>query len=227
MSLEQGILLERHIQMFKQAHLSILSIYVVRLSNSREPLPSSAKGSYVSSRLLKLLLPLMPLSFLGDDDAERRTQGEVLLNAYNRELERRRLAAGARGVTLADEGMIKGRIIAIADTMCVSENEGYDDDDDSGDEFHYPGASPSETPRPSSSHTQGPDYFSQTPAIRAPDLTPALSQASEFRVPTHEAPQKVLTPRWTAPSPHQLHAQWERDINVSACRVASTSSSAE
>jgi hypothetical protein len=40
----------------------------------------------------------------GDDDGERRTQGEVLLNAYNRELERRRLAAGARGVAFADEG---------------------------------------------------------------------------------------------------------------------------
>jgi hypothetical protein len=42
---------------------------------------------------------------IGDEDYERRTQGEVLLNAYNRELERRRLAAGARGVPLAGEGM--------------------------------------------------------------------------------------------------------------------------
>jgi len=50
------------------------------------------------------------------------------------------------------------------------------------------------------------------------DLTPQLSQAPEFRVPTHEAPQKVLTPRWTPPTPHQVHAQWERDETVSDCR---------
>jgi len=50
------------------------------------------------------------------------------------------------------------------------------------------------------------------------DLTPQLSQAPEFRVPTHEAPQKVLTPRWTSPTPHQLHPQWERDENVLNCR---------
>jgi hypothetical protein len=35
---------------------------------------------------------------------ERRTQGEVLLNAYSRELERRRLAAGAQGLLIAGEG---------------------------------------------------------------------------------------------------------------------------
>jgi hypothetical protein len=155
----------------------------------------------------------------GDDDAERRTQGEVLLNAYNRELERRRLAAGARGVALADEGIFNE---LVCNPQLIywfrSEGEEYDDDDESGDEFHYPGASPAETPRPSSAYTQGADYFNQLPAIRALDLTPALSQASEFRVPTHEAPQKVLTPRWMAPTPHQLHAQWERDDNVSACR---------
>jgi hypothetical protein len=34
----------------------------------------------------------------GDDDAERKTQAEVLLNAYSRELERRRLDAGAQGL---------------------------------------------------------------------------------------------------------------------------------
>jgi len=34
----------------------------------------------------------------GDEDSERKTQAEVLLNAYSRELERRRLAAGADGL---------------------------------------------------------------------------------------------------------------------------------
>ena len=37
----------------------------------------------------------------GDNDSERRTQAEVLLNAYSRELERRRLAAGAAGINLS------------------------------------------------------------------------------------------------------------------------------
>jgi hypothetical protein len=34
----------------------------------------------------------------GDEDVERKTQAEVLLNAYSRELERRRLNAGANGL---------------------------------------------------------------------------------------------------------------------------------
>lgn len=40
----------------------------------------------------------------GDEDHERRTQAEVLLNAYSRELERRRLAAGAAGIPLSNDG---------------------------------------------------------------------------------------------------------------------------
>lgn len=35
---------------------------------------------------------------VGDDDSERKIQAEVLLNAYSRELERRRLSAGALGL---------------------------------------------------------------------------------------------------------------------------------
>ena len=41
----------------------------------------------------------------GDDNVERITQAEVLLNAYSRELERRRLAAGAQGLLLHGDGM--------------------------------------------------------------------------------------------------------------------------
>lgn len=40
---------------------------------------------------------------IGDDDSERKIQAEVLLNAYSRELERRRLSAGALGL-LAEHG---------------------------------------------------------------------------------------------------------------------------
>jgi hypothetical protein len=50
------------------------------------------------------------------------------------------------------------------------------------------------------------------------DLTPQLSQAPEFRVPTREAPQKVVTPHWTVPTPQTLTAQWERDEQVNQCR---------
>ncbi|KAI0375768.1 hypothetical protein BV20DRAFT_1032181 [Pilatotrama ljubarskyi] len=141
---------------------------------------------------------------LSDNDSERKIQAEVLLNAYNRELERRRLAAGAQGLLISGE-----------------DDADFDDDDDE-EEFHYPGASsPPLTARPSSIRSSTTDYFMRASGSgsRAPaDLTPHLSQAPEFRVPTHEAPQKVLTPRWTPPTPHQVHAQWERDESVSECR---------
>jgi len=38
----------------------------------------------------------------GDDDPDRKLQAEVLLNAYSRDLERRRLAAGAQGLSISD-----------------------------------------------------------------------------------------------------------------------------
>ncbi|THV08681.1 FYVE-domain-containing protein [Dendrothele bispora CBS 962.96] len=141
---------------------------------------------------------------LADEDMERRTQAEVLLNAYSRELERRRLAAGAQGL------LISGNDVDIDD-----------DGDESDEEFHYPGASPRpssirNTVRAASISSGTTDYFSRPESIRRPtDLTPQLSQAPDFRVPTHEAPQKVT--RWTAPSPHQIH-QWEKDEDVTQCR---------
>ncbi|KAH9850711.1 hypothetical protein C2E23DRAFT_297085 [Lenzites betulinus] len=145
---------------------------------------------------------------LGDEDPERRIQAEVLLNAYNRELDRRRLSAGSQGLLISGE-------------------DEYDfDDDDDEEEFRYPGApSPPLTARPPSLRSTTTDYFGRRASgsgSRAPaDLTPHLSQAPEFRVPTHEAPQKVLTPRWSPPTPHQVHAQWERDETVSQCRDCS------
>ncbi|KAJ7699954.1 hypothetical protein B0H17DRAFT_1158003 [Mycena rosella] len=138
---------------------------------------------------------------LGDEDPERKTQAEVLLNAYSRDLDRRRVAAGARGLLLSG-----------------TDDEVIEDDEDSDEEFHYPGSSPLDTIRPGSRSSGSTDYFTRPGVSRAPtDLTPQLSQAPDFRVPTHEAPQKVLAPRWS-PTPHQMHGQWERDETVHQCR---------
>ncbi|KAI0960004.1 hypothetical protein AcW1_004656 [Taiwanofungus camphoratus] len=138
---------------------------------------------------------------IGDDDMERKTQAEVLLNAYTRELERKRSSADAQGLLISGD----------------EDDELYDEDSD--DEFHYPGASTDDTPRPPSIRSSSTDYFYRPGTSRAPtDLTSHLSQAPDFRVPTHEAPQKVLTPRWTPPTPHPVHTQWERDETVSQCR---------
>lgn len=49
-------------------------------------------------------LALTKAAYLGDEDPERKTQAEVLLNAYSRELERRRLAADAQGLLLSTGG---------------------------------------------------------------------------------------------------------------------------
>lgn len=102
----------------------------------------------------------------------------------------------------------------------ISVEENYDEDDDDDDEeFHYPGSSPIDVVRTPSVRSMGTDYFTRSSTPRTlTDLTPHLSQAPDFRVPTHEAPQKVLTPRWTPPTPHQIHAQWERDETVTQCR---------
>lgn len=44
------------------------------------------------------------MTYPGDDDVERKTQAEVLLNAYSRELERRRLAARSQGLLFNTTG---------------------------------------------------------------------------------------------------------------------------
>jgi hypothetical protein len=84
-------------------------------------------------------------------------------------------------------------------------------DDASSDEFHYP---TSETPRPTSRSSGSTDYLSRTGTSRVPvDLTPHLTQAPDFRVPTKEAP--LMSPR---PPPRQLLPLWERDETVQQCR---------
>jgi hypothetical protein len=93
-------------------------------------------------------------------------------------------------------------------------DEDEDDDDGSSGEFHYPQSSTPETPRPASRSSGSTAATSRVPV----DLTPHLTQAPDFRVPTHEAPQKVLSPRRTPPTPQQFHTQWERDEAVQQCR---------
>ena len=44
------------------------------------------------------------LTVLGEEEVERKTQAEVLLNTYSRELERRRLSAGAQGLLISGQG---------------------------------------------------------------------------------------------------------------------------
>ncbi|KAI0306973.1 hypothetical protein B0F90DRAFT_1813808 [Multifurca ochricompacta] len=161
----------------------------------------SQLNSAVESRraIAKLERATMELrqGILGDSDLERKTQAEVLLNAYSRELERRRLAASAQGLLLSTEGgsLSMPRSVALS----------VDDDDD--DEFHYPGSSPQGTMRAPSVRSFSTDHFGRQPASRTPtDLTPHLSQAPEFRVPTHEAPQKVVAPKYTPPTPHEFLA---------------------
>ncbi|QRW16388.1 ankyrin repeats [Rhizoctonia solani] len=144
---------------------------------------------------------LVPVS---DEDQDRKKQAETLVSEYSRELEKTRSAAASAGYTLSAD-----------DTQDVP------DDDSSDESFHYPG-SPTSTARAPSIITQPNDYFTQSrrPSAAAPhDLTPQLSQAPEFRVPTHEAPQKVLTPHWTPPTPHSIQTRWEPDDTVSECRA--------
>lgn len=144
---------------------------------------------------------------VGDEENDRKTQAEVLLNVYNRELERLRLTAGARGWSISSAGDPTSCCHKQDLTRLLDDLEG---EDDSSDKFLYPG-------------TPGEDYHStsraSTPTVytmsRSPiDLTPQLSQAPDFRVPTREAPQVGLSSKR---SPQQS-VVWERDEEVSNCR---------
>ncbi|KAF8709065.1 Protein present in Fab1, YOTB, Vac1, and EEA1, partial [Rhizoctonia solani] len=155
-------------------------------------------------RVAKLERAILIISVTGDEDQDRKKQAEALVSEYSRELEKTRSAATSAGYTLSAD-----------DTQDIP------DDDSSDESFHYPG-SPTSTARAPSIITQPNDYFTQSrrPSAAAPhDLTPQLSQAPEFRVPTHEAPQKVLTPHWTPPTPHSIQTRWEPDDTVSECRA--------
>jgi len=122
---------------------------------------------------------------------------------------------------------LRQRVGLAATFSGINEAEEEEDNSSSDESFHYPTASsPTSTARAASirSHATN-DYFnmgastSRASSSRGGtvDLTPQLSQAPEFRVPTHEAPQKV-TPRWTPPSPHSMQPVWERDDAAPDCR---------
>lgn len=155
-------------------------------------------------------------AFPEDNDLERKTQAEVLLNAYSRELERQKLAAEAQGLVITGEGKFCSALILVPfDNPFHSIDDDIDDDDDDEEEFQYP-MSPTASIRASSRSSSSTGYFSRPESHRTvTDLTPQLSQSPDFRVPTHEAPQKVA--RWAAPSPHQIH-RWEKDEDVIQCR---------
>lgn len=140
-----------------------------------------------------------------DDDRERKIQAEVLLNAYSRELERCRLSAGAQGLLNSSSDDEFNNDADDADDA--------DDDDDHDEVFRYPGYSPLtiHTPSVRSGSTEHSSRL-----VIARDLTPDLSQAPEFRVPTREAPQKMAAPI-SQPTPPSPNAHWERDDAVQAC----------
>lgn len=95
-----------------------------------------------------------------------------------------------------------------------------DDNDESSDEsFHYPASTEPNRPPSIRSHTS--DYFARASTSRTGiDLTPHLSQAPEFRVPTHELPQNMPAFR-PMPIPHAIDVHWERDEAVTLCRGCS------
>ncbi|KAF8592670.1 hypothetical protein K439DRAFT_1504397 [Ramaria rubella] len=199
-----------------QSYLSFTQDYVSRArylagaphDTELDPVENASTTTDVRKSIAKLERAVLELraGMLGkflrcDEESERKTQAEVLLNAYSRELERRRLAAGAEGLfRIEDEGE-------------------QTDDEGSEGSFHYP-VSPSSSSRPASIRSHTTDYFSKPLTSRnMTDLT-QLSQAPEFRVPTHESPQNIVTPRAT-PIPHSMGVLWEKDESVSACRSCS------
>ncbi|KAF5387715.1 hypothetical protein D9615_000274 [Tricholomella constricta] len=111
---------------------------------------------------------------IDDEDTDRKTQAEVLLNAYSRELERRRLAVGAQGLLLSGH----------EDDLDQDED---DDEDDDEEEFHYPGATLAGSSRPASRSSNSTDYFNR-PSISASLLMKHLKKFSH-----HDGPPQLLT----------------------------------
>ncbi|KAF8351322.1 hypothetical protein F5887DRAFT_936941 [Amanita rubescens] len=177
---------------------------------------SDGDADYPSSTAAELRLSVFKLEdataelrrgILDDEDGDRKTQAEVLFNAYNRGLERLRLAASARG------------------WFILSEDDSEGDDD--GSDFHYPippmedyqSISTSDT-LTAGVHTDDSRSVSRASTITAyavspTDFTPQLSKAPDFRVPTHEAPQVGLSSKGPL---LQQSVLWERDEKVSNCR---------
>jgi hypothetical protein len=64
---------------------------------------SELKQGILSMYLICVHTPMI-IIFAGDDDADRKIQAEVLLNAYGRQLERCRLSAGVEGLLISTTG---------------------------------------------------------------------------------------------------------------------------
>ncbi|KAJ4482635.1 hypothetical protein C8R41DRAFT_896663 [Lentinula lateritia] len=154
------------------------------------------------------------LGVSGDTDTERKTQAQVLLHTYTRELERQKASAEAQGWVLTTPG---------AEGIHDGDEYDYEEDDDDDDEsFHYP---------------MSPTNVSGSTSIRPSSRSSSSNRpepAPEFRVPTHEAPRSQTVTRagsgwgsgtarsggsttWVIPSPQYVH-QWEKDDDVSQCR---------
>ncbi len=73
---------------------------IAKLERATTELRQGILGNDYESRILRGVADI----YIGDNDNERKTQAEVLLNAYSRELERRRLAAGAQGLLISGYG---------------------------------------------------------------------------------------------------------------------------
>ncbi|KAF8639914.1 hypothetical protein AX17_001165 [Amanita inopinata Kibby_2008] len=188
----------------------------INKQDSHEPITSAVDARRSIAKLERATMELRQ-GILGDEESDRKTQAEVLLNAYSRELERLRLAATAQGMVIVGEDGAGDESLPCLFPQSPTDNIEHDEDS-SDEEFHYPGA-----PREDSqSISRASTSTRHTTIPRVPsvptDLAPQLSQAPDFRVPTNETPQKVLMPRWSSPVPHQRHALWERDEAVTNCR---------
>jgi hypothetical protein len=76
---------------------------VAKLERAVSELREGLLGEFLICQHLSVVLISVPV---GDDDADRKIQAEVLLNAYSRELDRRRLQAGISGIIITDEGTV-------------------------------------------------------------------------------------------------------------------------
>jgi hypothetical protein len=97
----------------------------------------------------------------------------------------------------------------------ISSDDEFSDSD--SEEFHYPTASPSLRTHPPSIRSSSADYFGSQALSIPTDLSPHLSQAVEFRVPTHDTPQKAVNPGWRVPEAHALDVKWEADADAVEC----------
>ncbi|KAJ3833606.1 hypothetical protein F5878DRAFT_719413 [Lentinula raphanica] len=174
-----------------------------------------------------------------DQNQERKTQAEVLLHAYSRELDRQRASAHANGLSLGVATYGNGDVNADDEEYRdgeEGEEEEYDDDDD--ESFHYPTSAASSTFGSTSTYAasisqptesaftlmnSSPNFKNskaQRPDLTHNNLSHHLSLAPDFRVPTHEA-----APPPFSSLPSDSHAPYEEG-GIRTSRTASISGDA-